>query len=116
MPAQRIITAFGETKSLDAWLLDKRCVVKRTTLHKRLHNGMEAEKAIAQPFGQYGRKKPEKSHINIGPLSAGGAGRHMIHARIVLDVPTRVTNASMPSGSLVLPPMGPAPGTNRFIF
>lgn len=42
-------TAFGETKPLGAWMEDERCVVAYPTLHARLKNGWDAEKAISTP-------------------------------------------------------------------
>ena len=45
----RLVTAFGETKPAIEWLEDRRCVVNRSTLYKRLQLGWEDEDAIARP-------------------------------------------------------------------
>jgi hypothetical protein len=44
--ANRNITAFGETKCLQAWAEDERCVVSIHTLNKRLDDGWRPETAI----------------------------------------------------------------------
>jgi hypothetical protein len=44
----RMITAFGETKCLAAWLEDERCKVKSAALRKRLRKGWSAEAAISE--------------------------------------------------------------------
>ncbi len=44
-----ILTAFGETKPLSEWLLDKKCKVKCSTLHYRIKTGWNAEDAISKP-------------------------------------------------------------------
>lgn len=41
-----MLTAFGETKCMSAWLEDPRCTVKKWGLMERLKKGMEPEKAI----------------------------------------------------------------------
>lgn len=43
----RMITAFGETKSIISWSEDKRCKVGYNGLKKRLYKGMEPETAIS---------------------------------------------------------------------
>lgn len=62
-PAPRLLTAFGETKHLSAWVHDDRCVVELTTLHFRLNKGWELERALTIPAGgsdtPRGRKKRE---------------------------------------------------------
>jgi len=47
MPATRLITAWGETKSLTAWTNDRRAVVGITTICRRLTEGWQPEDAIA---------------------------------------------------------------------
>jgi hypothetical protein len=44
-----LITAFGETKTIADWVDDRRCVVKRTTLERRLRTGMAPEEAMTRP-------------------------------------------------------------------
>lgn len=44
------VEIFGETKCLQAWAEDSRCVVKATVLVKRLKRGWEAERAISVPL------------------------------------------------------------------
>lgn len=43
---KRLITAFGETKTLSEWTKDSRCRVNRITIHSRLKAGCPAELAI----------------------------------------------------------------------
>lgn len=43
----RLITAFGETKHLNAWLRDPRCVCKETQLRNRLKRGVSPQTAIS---------------------------------------------------------------------
>ena len=38
--------------------------------------------------------KTERGQLHIGPLTRGGQGRHQVHQRLDLSIPTRVTNAS----------------------
>ena len=47
--AVRLITAFGETKGLEAWSRDPRAEVNASTISKRLARGMTTEEAIATP-------------------------------------------------------------------
>lgn len=47
----RIVRAFGRAQCLSAWVDDRRCVVKRTTLRNRLNRGWDAEVAITTPCG-----------------------------------------------------------------
>lgn len=42
----RLMTAFGETKSIKAWSDDHRCVVSATALFARLERGMSIEEAL----------------------------------------------------------------------
>jgi DNA-binding CsgD family transcriptional regulator len=51
------ITAFGETKGLNAWADDPRCVVPRTTLRERLRAGMDPETAITLPTSHFPRRR-----------------------------------------------------------
>jgi hypothetical protein len=47
-------------------------------------------------------KKPKHGTLNIGPLSEKGKGYGSSHhkpAPVVLDIPDRITNASVPKGS-----------------
>lgn len=43
------VTAFGETKSLQDWSRDPRCMVVRLTLHSRLKAGWDPDVAISTP-------------------------------------------------------------------
>jgi group I intron endonuclease len=43
------ITAFGETKTLPAWLIDPRCQATEAALRQRLYGGWDPEKAITEP-------------------------------------------------------------------
>lgn len=45
----RMVTAWNETKPLNAWVDDTRCNVKRTTLRSRLDKGWFPEIAISSP-------------------------------------------------------------------
>ena len=45
----------------------------------------------------------KNSHINIGPLTKGGAGRHAPLHREFLPTPTRLTNATAGRGLYVRP-------------
>jgi hypothetical protein len=45
----REVTAFGETKSLTRWSVDKRASVSSPTISKRLDQGWDTERAITQP-------------------------------------------------------------------
>lgn len=42
----RMITAFGETKTASEWARDARCVVTRAALYERIHAGVAPEIAI----------------------------------------------------------------------
>jgi hypothetical protein len=42
-----MITAWGETKRLPAWLEDDRCVVERPVLESRLHMGWHPLRALS---------------------------------------------------------------------
>ncbi len=87
MPS-RTYTAFGETKPASAWAKDPRCVVGLECLRDRFEKRWDIEQAITtKPFKR-------KTTIDIGPLRAGGAGRHHYPQRIELDQPQRVTNSS----------------------
>ncbi len=48
----RIIDAFGESKTLIEWAEDPCCVVKRNTIAARIKNGWDVESAIATPHLQ----------------------------------------------------------------
>ncbi len=50
MKSNRMLTAFGETKCLNAWLEDSRCMVKVDGLRGRLDKGWDHEKAISTPY------------------------------------------------------------------
>ena len=46
---RRLITAFGETKSMADWLRDRRCVITSAGLQARLKRGVPVEQAIGAP-------------------------------------------------------------------
>ena len=46
---ERSVTAFGETKTVQAWSRDPRCSVRAETIRRRIETGMDAESAIASP-------------------------------------------------------------------
>lgn len=47
----RRVTAFGETKRIDEWLLDERCNARTSAcLQTRLKRGMSPEQALSRPF------------------------------------------------------------------
>ena len=48
----RLLTAWGETKSVSAWLDDDRCAVQRGTLYKRLQAGWAHEDALGNYAGR----------------------------------------------------------------
>lgn len=65
-----LVAAFGETKSLVEWSEDARCVVAYHTLKKRIHNNMDAEKAILNPAlepGKYPRFHMPRWYL-AGPM------------------------------------------------
>lgn len=45
----RMVTAFGETKTLTQWARDSRCSISDEALRARLNRGMDAEQAISRP-------------------------------------------------------------------
>ena len=45
----RMISAFGETKTLKGWELDQRCSVSEATIRLRLKGGMGHQDAVALP-------------------------------------------------------------------
>lgn len=47
--SRREVTAFGETKSIQEWVDDPRCVVGRITFHCRLRSGWCPETALSTP-------------------------------------------------------------------
>ncbi len=51
----RMLTIFGETKTLIEWAEDSRCCVSAQALHLRLKSGMSAEQAMTKPKGPYVR-------------------------------------------------------------
>lgn len=60
---KKLVTAFGETKSLLAWERDPRCLVTRRALKERLEKGVEPEEAMGQA----------PSHVpDFSPLEAFG--------------------------------------------
>ncbi|MEW6745538.1 MAG: hypothetical protein AB1486_22525 [Planctomycetota bacterium] len=56
-PPRRLITAFGETKGLEAWRRDPRCQVTATSICQRLEAGWSPEEAIATPPSTRGIKR-----------------------------------------------------------
>lgn len=63
------ITAFKENKTLSQWVEDKRCVVEKGTLQKRLRLGWDPEEAIsAKPLSKrhYKPKKGIKKYKAFG--------------------------------------------------
>lgn len=46
----RKITAFGETKNLNEWAKDSRCLVSRPTITRRIKDGMSPEEAMTSPI------------------------------------------------------------------
>lgn len=49
MKSNKMLTAFGETKCMSAWLEDPRCTVKIDSLRDRLAKGWDHQKAISHP-------------------------------------------------------------------
>lgn len=49
MKSNTMITAFGETKCMAAWLEDSRCVIKVWGLMERIKRGWDGQKAITTP-------------------------------------------------------------------
>ena len=47
--AARGLSAFGERKGVEDWVLDRRCKVGPSTLRERLRNGVPPEVAITTP-------------------------------------------------------------------
>lgn len=48
MKSNTMLTAFGETKCMSAWLEDERCLVKKESLMERLKKNMSHEDAISK--------------------------------------------------------------------
>lgn len=87
-------TAFGESKTFRQWLADPRCVVKRDGLrHRVIRGGWDMERALTQP-DRFVIAEQKKAKLQIGPLSAGGAGKYPPLVRVDFDIPTRITNSS----------------------
>jgi hypothetical protein len=53
----RLVTAFGETKSVMEWVDDPRCIVTFNQLHDRLRRGWSHVAAITAPTRNYPRKE-----------------------------------------------------------
>jgi hypothetical protein len=53
----RLVTAFGETKSVPLWADDPRCSVSMGTIHTRLRIGWSEQDAIALPLQRPWRAK-----------------------------------------------------------
>jgi len=51
----RLITAFGETKSSVEWVEDLRCKVGRTTFEERIKRGWNTDRALSEPCDVYRR-------------------------------------------------------------
>ena len=49
----RLLVAFGEAKTIAAWLEDPRCVVCKGTIRSRLRAGMDVEVALTTPARKY---------------------------------------------------------------
>lgn len=52
----RLLTVFGETKPLSAWVEDSRCAVSRESLKDRVRRGWDVEKALTTPSAKYVRR------------------------------------------------------------
>lgn len=68
----RMITAFGETKEMTAWVEDPRCAVGYSALKKRLNRGIVPEKAMSEPLlapGKYIRPGKGKRAYIAGAMS-----------------------------------------------
>lgn len=59
------VEAFGETRVLEDWLSDSRCVVKRGALKKRLDAGWEPEVAITTPPRDLTAPRMENARVFI---------------------------------------------------
>jgi hypothetical protein len=56
-----MITAFGETKCMTAWLEDERCLVKLDSLRERYRKGWDGEKILTTPPSSSGFKGVKNS-------------------------------------------------------
>jgi hypothetical protein len=67
--ANRLITAFGETKLITFWSKDPRCVVGRTIFERRVNGGIDVERALVTPVvrGQRDPLADEYNHAKTGP-------------------------------------------------
>lgn len=65
----KILTAWGESKTLSEWIRDSRCIVKRSTLTNRIKEGWQLEDALTKPLS---RKGSTKLNIVI-PMSGLGS-------------------------------------------
>lgn len=54
--ANRLVTAFGETKTAIEWIEDARCTVSRAAFYSRLLSGWDGEQALVTPRLQPGRR------------------------------------------------------------
>ena len=57
----RLLTAFGETKTVSEWVIDARCVVSRQSLLSRLLLGWPVEIAMKTPVGEYRHRRVERT-------------------------------------------------------
>lgn len=46
----RLVSAFGETKTIGEWVEDPRCSVGYDTLYSRIHRGHDPERSIVTPL------------------------------------------------------------------
>lgn len=56
----RLVTAFGETKPISAWVDDPRCVVGKHCILHRLNSGWEGDRVVTTPPMNKSRSKPKE--------------------------------------------------------
>lgn len=65
----RLVTAFGETKTLIEWSEDSRCIASYSALKSRLAKGWPAEHAISTPYSVAARSRALKTSGNLNTNS-----------------------------------------------
>ena len=65
----RGFTAFGETKRLECWLADPRCVVSAETIRRRQQRGWTLERALTEPLTQ----RPPRAPFTVTTIPLGAS-------------------------------------------
>ena len=100
----RIVSAWGESKTVAQWICDPRCVVDMSTLYTRLRSGKSGEDAISEPPQQRRWIEPlEKPVTNkTPPVTYGNYSMPRASLSMKFSEPARGAAAmhaySLPSG------------------